>query len=143
MTAHVRRYLRHHGSSGHLWQGRFKAFPIPEDDHLRIALRYVERNPLRANLVERAEDWPWSSLARAERPPRLDPGPAPRGPGWAEAVHAPMTGAELAALATAIRRGRPFGTDAWTRRTAAALDLVSSLRDPGRPTAKAIGEATP
>jgi putative transposase len=29
MTSHVRRYHRHYGSSGHVWQGRFKAFPIP------------------------------------------------------------------------------------------------------------------
>src|SRR5438093_3976224 len=62
MTVHVRRYHRHYHSDGHVWQGRFKAFPIQEDDHLRAVLRYVERNPLRAGLVRRAEDWPWSSL---------------------------------------------------------------------------------
>ncbi len=58
MTAHVRRYLKCYRSSGHIWQGRFKAFPIQEDDHLRTVLRYVERNPLRAQLVKRAETWP-------------------------------------------------------------------------------------
>ena len=57
MNAHVRRYHRQYHSSGHIWQGRFKAFPIEHDDHLLTVLRYVERNPLRANLVERAEDW--------------------------------------------------------------------------------------
>jgi putative transposase len=35
-----------------LYQGRFKSFPIQEDDHLWTVLRYVEHNPLRANLVE-------------------------------------------------------------------------------------------
>ena len=44
-------------SSGHIRQGRFKAFPVQEDDHLRVVLRYIERNPLGAALVERAEDW--------------------------------------------------------------------------------------
>src|SRR5579864_3129721 len=63
LTAHVRRYHRHYHSSGHVWQGRFKAFPIEQDEHLLTVLRYVERNPLRASLVERAESWPWSSLA--------------------------------------------------------------------------------
>ena len=63
LTSHVRRYHRHYHGSGHVWQGRFKAFPIEQDEHLLTVLRYVERNPLRANLVERAEDWPWSSLA--------------------------------------------------------------------------------
>jgi putative transposase len=61
-TAHVRRYLAHYRHSGHVWQGRFKAFPAQDDGHLLTVLRYVERNPLRANLVARAEDWPWSSL---------------------------------------------------------------------------------
>ena len=63
LTIHVRRYHRHYHSSGHVWQGRFKAFPIEQDEHLLTVLRYVERNPLRAGLVERAEDWHWSSLA--------------------------------------------------------------------------------
>jgi putative transposase len=39
LTTHVRRYLRHYRSSGHIWQGRFKAFPIQEDDHLLVVLR--------------------------------------------------------------------------------------------------------
>src|SRR6266511_1948634 len=62
LTAHVRRYHRHYHSSGLVWQGRFKAFPIQEDAHLLSVLRYIERNPLRAGLVARAEDWGWSSL---------------------------------------------------------------------------------
>jgi len=63
LTAHVRRYHRHYRGSGHVWQGRFKAFPIRQDEHLRTVLRYVERNPVRANLVERAQQWPWIRLA--------------------------------------------------------------------------------
>ncbi len=62
MTTRVRRYLRHYRSSGHVWQGRFKAFPTQEDEHLLTVLRYIERNPLRAGLVDRAEAWRWSSL---------------------------------------------------------------------------------
>jgi putative transposase len=62
LTSHVRRYHRHYKSSGHVWQGRFKAFPIQQDEHLLAVLRYVERNPLRARLVKRAENWNWSSL---------------------------------------------------------------------------------
>ena len=55
LMAHARRYHRHYRTSGHVWQGRFKAFPIQDDDHLRTVLRYVERNALRAELVARAE----------------------------------------------------------------------------------------
>ena len=47
---------------GHIWQERFKAFPIEQDEHLLTVLRNIERNPLRAGLLNRAEDWSWSSL---------------------------------------------------------------------------------
>lgn len=50
------------GESGHLWQGRFYSCAL-DDAHLWAAVRYVERNPVRAGLVHRAEDWPWSSAA--------------------------------------------------------------------------------
>src|SRR5438270_10504833 len=62
LSTHVRRYLKHYGHSGHVWQGRFKAFPIQDDEHLITVVRYVERNPLRAHLVARAQEWVWSSL---------------------------------------------------------------------------------
>src|ERR1700694_260631 len=61
LTAHVRRYHQHYHSNGHVWQGRFKAFPIQEDDHLLTVLRYIERNPVRVGLVQLAQQWRWSS----------------------------------------------------------------------------------
>ena len=66
MNAHIRRYHRFGElwGTGHLYQGRFKAFPIQTDHHLLTVLRYVEANPLRAHLVPRAEAWKWSSLTR-------------------------------------------------------------------------------
>ena len=45
---------------GYLWQGRFASFLVDEP-HLLAAARYVELNPVRAKLVERARQWPWSS----------------------------------------------------------------------------------
>src|SRR6266567_1735105 len=53
---------RHTGGRGHLYQSRFKSFPIQADRHFLSVCRYVERNPLRAKLVKRAERWRWSSL---------------------------------------------------------------------------------
>jgi hypothetical protein len=47
-----------------VYQGRFKSFPIQDDDHFYVVCRYVERNALRAMLVEQAEQWQWSSLWR-------------------------------------------------------------------------------
>ncbi len=45
---------------GHLWQERFRSFPMDEV-HLLAAARYVEQNPVRAGMVEKASDYPWSS----------------------------------------------------------------------------------
>ena len=49
-------------SSGHVWQGRFYSCPL-DDAHLWAALRYVELNPMRAGMVEMAQEWRWSSAA--------------------------------------------------------------------------------
>jgi putative transposase len=63
---HVRRWQEHYHQVGvgHLYQGRFKSFPVQEDAHFLIVARYIERNALRANLAARAEEWRWSSLWR-------------------------------------------------------------------------------
>jgi hypothetical protein len=62
-------------SSGHVRQGRYYSCPLDEG-HLWEALRYTELNPVRASLVRRAPDWPWSSAAvhcgAAPVPPWLD-----------------------------------------------------------------------
>ena len=125
--------------AGHIWQGRFKHFPIQEDEHLLTVLRYVERNPLRARLVRRAEDWHWGSLgagryapAAAEAPP-LATWPVPRPRKWIEIVNEPQTEAELEAIRVSIQRGRPFGDSSWQKRTAKQLGLESTFRPRGRP----------
>jgi REP-associated tyrosine transposase len=134
MTAHVRRYHRHYHSTGHVWQGRFKVFSIQEDLHLLTVLRYVERNPVRAGLVERAEDWRWSSASpRLITDPPLHSGPVPRPADWLRYVDEPQTEAEVKALRRSVQRGRPYGAAPWMVDTAQRLGLQSSLRRPGRP----------
>ena len=94
MTAHVRRYHSHYHSSGHVWQGRFKAFPIQADDHYCTVLRYVERNPLRANMVKRSQDGEWSSLlpnARSGPDGLLCEGPLPKHSQWTRFVNGSST----------------------------------------------------
>jgi putative transposase len=93
MNAHVRRYRRRYRGSGHVWQGRFKAFPIQEDDHLLTVLRYVERNPVRAGLADRAQDWPWSSAGWVGGVV-LHPGPTARPADWLDWVNRPITQGE-------------------------------------------------
>lgn len=142
MTSHVKRHAWRHGTTGRIWQGRFKAFPIQKDDHLLVVLRYVERNPVRAGLVARARDWPWSSArARAATSWLADP-PMDLGADWESFVDRPLTDAELDAVRQSSRRERPFGDPRWVRETAERLVLNSTLRNPGRqPRSAADGKA--
>jgi putative transposase len=57
---HAQRINRLHEWNGHLWQGRYFSSPL-DHDYLWAAIRYVERNPVRAAMIDRAEDYPWSS----------------------------------------------------------------------------------
>jgi putative transposase len=137
---HTMRLHAHYqtGGQGHIYQGRFKSFPIQSDEHFLMVCRYVERNALRAGLVKRAEAWRWGSLNRwldqTEREPHLlSPWPLARSPRWAERVNTPLTAAELQAVRTCVNRGAPFGTEKWVRRIAQQLNLQSTLRPRGRP----------
>ena len=137
LTTHVRRYHEHYGTTGHVWQGRFKAFPIQEDEHLLTVLRYVERNPFRAGLTPRVTGWRWSSLTLHEsgesRPAWYHDGPVPRGRDWVQHVAQPQTDAELLALRRSVQRGVPYGSETWQRRTVKKLNLESTVRPRGRP----------
>lgn len=142
LTTHARRYQKLYRVSGHVWQGRFKAFPICEDDHRLAVLRYIERNPRRAGLVMRAEDWRWSSLRWRLQPlplPFLHPGPVSRPGEWLDHVNRPQTEAELAAPRRCVVRGAPYGDAGWAQRMATSLGLEFTLRSPGRP--RGSGEA--
>lgn len=137
-VTHVRRWHAHHHSAGTgpIYQGRFKSFPVQEDDHLLTVNRYVERNPLRANLVRRAQDWRWSSLwhrVHATQVPWLSAWPLAAPARWTEHVNGVQTEAELQALRCAVARGVPFGDAAWQACTVEALGLQSALRPRGRP----------
>ena len=144
LTAHVRRYHRWYESSGHVWQGRFKAFPIEHDHHLLSIFRYIECNPVRAGLVARAEDWRWSSARRWVEPSSglcIEAGPAVRPEPWLAWVNEAMTEVEVQQIRLSVNRGAPFGSAAWTTRTASLMGLDASLRPLGRPqgTGSAVG----
>ena len=129
-------YHRHYKGSGHVWQGRFKAFPVQSDEHCLTVLRYVERNPLRANMVQRSQDWEWSSLkptARSGPDGLLCDGPILKPAQWTRHVNGVETEAELKALRHSLARGTPFGDTRWQTKTARILGLESSLRPRGRP----------
>ncbi|MBK9308796.1 MAG: transposase [Nitrospira sp.] len=130
MTSHVRRYHRHYKSLGHVWQGRFKSFPIQQDGHLLTVLRYVLNNPVRAKLVEQAGEWLWSSL---RYPKLLAPLPDSERADLPQWLGHPLHHDELDLLRTCVNRQRPFGTADWIARIAASMGLESTLRSRGRP----------
>ena len=135
LVAHAQRYHRHYHTTGHVWQGRYKAFPVQDDDHLMSVLRYVERNPLRADLVTSAEHWKWSSLQRwLHGDPLLWRGPGMvRDERWIERVNEPLSVSDLQRMRLSTQRGQPYGDEAWTKETARRLGLESTLRSRGRP----------
>ncbi len=129
---------RHSTGSGHVYQGRFKSFVVEEGEHFYTVARYIERNAARANLVRRAEEWPWGSLAcwlrgTAEDKALVCPWPQPRKPNWVEHVNTPHTEGELTAIRRSVERGGPLGSDAWSERIVRKLGLESTVRPRGRP----------
>lgn len=138
---HTQRWHAHRGStgSGHVYQGRFKSFPVQEDEHFYAMARYVERNAARAGLVRRAEQWPWGSLYRWLRGTAADTSllaawPVPRKANWVAHVNAVQTEAELQALRRSIARGSPLGNASWSDLTVRRLGIESTVRPQGRPT---------
>ncbi len=137
-VTHVRRYHEHYHSrgGGHLYQGRFKSFPVAEDDYFVALCRYVEGNALRAGLVERADQWQWSGLWQRVSGPgelRLSPWPLARSRNWVAWVNRGLNDEQLEGIRTCVQRGRPLGPEAWVRRAAKRLGLEFTLRGPGRP----------
>jgi len=137
---HAMRWQAHNetGGTGHLYQGRFKSFPIQSDGHLLTVMRYVERNPVRANFIELAEEWQWSSAFARRQPVEErrwlaipDNPPLPRN--WRAWVNKVETETELSSLRRSVKRGVPFGDEKWTRSSAVRLSLETTTRPRGRP----------
>ena len=145
LVSHTQRYHKHHHSGGHVWQGRFKSPVIQNDEHLLTVLRYIEANPLRAEIVKRAEEYRWSSYrahGRGEADELLDrlvlyeqlsPYAAVRQRLWAKKVHLPLEEHTLAAIRRSSATGLPYGGDGWVRSLAKKLDLDLVIRPRGRP----------
>lgn len=142
-STHSLRYHAHYHTrgEGHIYQARYKSFPVQDDSHFYVLCRYVERNPVRANLVELAENWQYGSLYRWNQsvepsPQILSPWPIPRLPNWIQRVNEPLPEKELKAVRTSVDRRRPFGDDEWTEEMAETHGVWFTLRPIGRPRKK-------
>ena len=144
-VSHTQRYHRFHRSGGHVWQGRFKSPVIQDDEHLLTVLRYIEANPVRAELVKQAGDYRWSSfrahglgesdplLDRVEAYEALAVQPAARRRRWSAYVHQTPEEAELAAIRRSSETGLPYGEQRWVERLCRRLHLDLTIRPRGRP----------
>jgi putative transposase len=137
---HTQRWHAHHGTSGtgHVYQGRFKCFPIQQDDHLAQVLRYVQLNPVRAKIVKKASAWRWGSChirqhGPAELKALLSDWPIDMPTNWDAWLDEPLNKETVERIGLNIRKGRPYGSDLWVKRTANSLGLESTLRPQGRP----------
>lgn len=125
--AYSKYFNKKYGYCGHLWQKRFFAC-ILDDTHLWKAVRYVERNSVEAGIVERAEDYRWSSAA-AHCGLREDPLLSDRFPpeglqmDWSSWLKKEVSQEELEAIRIATRKGIPYASDAFIDELEALLGV--------------------
>jgi putative transposase len=131
-VTHARRHRMHYPKpgSGHLYQGRFKSFPVQSDEHFLMVARYIHANPLRAGLVKHAREWRWNDLSGALK---ASPWPVRKPPNWLSIVDAAIEPEQAERLERSLARGTPFGNDRWTMQIAKRLGLEAKLRPIGRP----------
>jgi putative transposase len=129
--------------TGYLWQGRFASFPM-DNRHTVACARYIELNPVRAKLVRRVAEWPWSSAkahvagkddALVRVRPLLD-----EVSDWRAFLDEDVAAAEFASFRRASRSGRPVGTDRFIETLERKLGRPLKPGKVGRPSARTTGE---
>ena len=115
---YARRINERHEWQGHLWQERFHSF-VMDEEHLLAAVRYVELNPVRAGLCERADEWPWSSvhfhLHGSVDPLMGDDRMHQYIDDWATYLDETCLNAKIGQLRRHTRNGRPAGNASFIR----------------------------
>jgi len=135
---HTQRWHQHRHSvgHGHVYQGRFKSFPVETNEYLLTVCRYVERNPVRAGLVERAEQWRWGSAGQwgAEQPviPHSE-WPMERPSDWLQCVNQDDEREQIETVRRSVTKGQPFGSPLWVERMVVRWNLGGTMRGRGRP----------
>ncbi|MEQ1562762.1 MAG: transposase [Nitrospiraceae bacterium] len=123
---------RHTVGEGHVYQGRFKSFPVETSEYFLTVCRYVERNPVRAGLVARAESWRWSSAGTRGSVPLHD-WPMARPSEWLDWVNEGETTEQLSAIRKSVTKGQPYGSEAWVDQMVTRWNLGATVRERGRP----------
>jgi len=130
---------RLHRRTGHLWHNRFYSCALDEA-HFWQALRYVERNPVRAKIVGRAWEYPWSSAGvhtgDSEGTRLIDMETwryMSEGRDWKETLSQPEEKDELSGLRMSTRTGRPLGSDRFLSKVEVMLGRRVRALPVGRP----------
>ena len=123
---------------GPVYQGRYKSFLIQENDHLLTVLRYVERNPVAAKLVNNAQDWLYGSYhlrtkGTANKRGWLTPWPITEPVDYADSLATPLSAREYEKIMLSRDKGVPFGNDKYVLDKVEEYSLQSTLRGKGRP----------
>lgn len=124
---------------GHLYQGRYKSFICQDDNHFLALVRYVERNPKKANLVQAVENWRWGSVWRRKsgtlrQKKLLSVWPVSRPKNYLNWLNQPQTEEEKEEIIKkSIQRSSPYGDDNWKEKIVKKFKLESTVRPKGRP----------
>jgi putative transposase len=123
------------GWRGHLWQGRFASF-ILDEPYLLACARYVERNPVRAGLTKKPEQWRWSIAAAhmsgqddilVKTAPLLNLVTK----SWQDFLSIDATESDIDLFRKHERTGRPLGGETFMGRMERLLNRKLKLRKPG------------
>ena len=137
---YAQRINRERGWKGHLWQGRFFSSPL-DDAYLWAAVRYVERNPVRAGMVKRAENYRWSSAA-AHCGKEIDSLITLKSSSnkkilsiddWSAWLAEGDEKEEIQTLRKNIEKGLPCGTEGFIKRLGKLVGRELEYRPQGRP----------
>lgn len=142
---YVRRINDAHSRTGTLFEGRFRSSLVQSERYLLACMRYVELNPVRAAMVGRAEDYPWSSyrsnagfehagwLAPSDEYLRLGDTAAARGSAWRDLVAMALGDDELASIRKHVNANRVLGGERFQNELATMLGRRVHILPPGRP----------
>jgi putative transposase len=137
---YAQRINRARGWKGHLWQGRFFSSPLDEA-YLWAAVRYVERNPVRAGMVSHAENYRWSSAAGhcgkgLDGLLNLESGwgrQFSEMENWSDWLSEGGEPVEVQVLRRNVEMGLPCGSEGFVRKMGVLAGRLLEYRPPGRP----------
>jgi putative transposase len=134
-NVHVRTKTIGHGP---LYQGRYKSFIVDSDNYLKTLIKYVEQNPVRANLVNKCQDWRWGSAyvrtkGTNEQKKLLNEGPVPLPQPYVTWINSVEKEDQIKTIRYSINKGVPYGRETWVDMMIDKYNLETTKRGVGRP----------